>query len=134
MTALALLLVYALYARGPTSPERLVVASAATIVAYVAFAKVFSPQYLVWLIPLVPLVGGRAGLRASALLVAVLGLTQVWEPYRYHDLAATLVPWIAWLVVARDLLVVALLAVLVAPLLRSERDAHELDPARAAVL
>jgi hypothetical protein len=130
----ALLLVYWLYVRGPATTARLVAACVAAVTAYVAFGGVFSPQYLVWLIPLVPLVGGRAGLRANLVFVAVLGLTQIWSPYHYHTYAASLASWVAWLVVARDLLVVAMLWLLLQPLLRSERHAQELDPAGAPVL
>jgi hypothetical protein len=97
----------------------------------VIFSKVFSPQYLIWLIPLVPLVGGRRGVRASALLVVILGMTQIWEPYRYYEYYKTFVPWVTWLVVARDVLVLALLAVLVWP---SRGDADELDVVRPAVV
>jgi hypothetical protein len=132
--ALALLAVYVLYARGPSSAQGLRAACAAAVTAYVAFTKVFSPQYLVWLVPLVPLVGGRAGLRASVLLVAVLGLTQIWSPYRYFEYQSTLAAWLVWLVVARDLLAVALFGVLVGSLSSSERDAEELDAARAALV
>jgi Glycosyltransferase family 87 len=115
LTIFALLLVYALYLRGGRDKERLATACVAAVVAYVAFSKVFSPQYLVWLIPLVPLVGGRRGLRACVLLGVALALTQVWEPYRYYDYWHTFAPWLSWLVVARDLVVVALLGVLVWP-------------------
>lgn len=133
LTVLALLYVYRLYVRGRPSPERLVAACAAAVVAYVGFTKVFSPQYLVWLVPLVPLVGGRVGLRANALFAVVLGMTQIWEPYRYFEYYTTFTPWLAWLVIARDLLVVALLWLLVQSL-RSRRHAEELDPVRAAVV
>ena len=97
----------------------------------VIFSKVFSPQYLVWLMPLVPLVGGRRGVRATALLVVILGMTQIWEPYRYFAYYTTFTPWLTSLVFVRDLLVVALLAVLLWP---SGGDADELDRGRPAVV
>jgi Glycosyltransferase family 87 len=134
VTVLTLLLVYALYLRGPSTAARLLAACAAAMVAYIAFTKVFSPQYLVWLFPLVPLVGGRAGLRANVLLAAVIGMTQIWEPYRYFDYYTTFASWLAWLVVARDVLMVVLLVVLLRALLPSQRHAHELDPSRAPVV
>ncbi|HET7573076.1 MAG TPA: glycosyltransferase 87 family protein [Gaiellaceae bacterium] len=133
-TVLAILGIYALYLRGRPSAERLVAACAAAVTAYVAFTKVFSPQYLVWLVPLVPLLGRRSGARASALFVAILLLTQVWEPYRYHQLVTQVPGWLVALVVVRNLLVLVLLGLLVAPLLASERHAEQLDPARASAV
>ena len=131
-TILALLLVYALYVRGRRDKEQLAIACVAAVVAYVTFSKVFSPQYLVWLIPVVPLVGGRRGLRACVLLALVLAMTQVWEPYRYYDYWHTFAPWLSWLVVARDLLVVVLLGVLVWPEGRGGTIAETVPPARVS--
>jgi hypothetical protein len=131
VTVAAIAAVYVLYTRSRRTREQLVVSSVAAVTAYIAFSKVFSPQYLVWLIPLVPLVGGRRGVRASALLMVILGLTQIWEPYRYFEYYTTFAPWLTTLVVVRDLLVVALLAVLLWP---SGGDAHELDRGRPAVV
>jgi hypothetical protein len=84
-------------------------------VAFVALGKVLSPQFLVWLIPVVPLVRGRRGVTASALLAAALVLTQLWFPYRYWDLALRFDEIASWLVLVRDLVLAALLAVLVVP-------------------
>lgn len=95
---------------GPRTRERLVVALAASAVAFLAFGKVLSPQYLIWLAPLVPLVGGEAGLAATALLLVACGLTQVWMPDRFHELER-LGP-VVWFVLARNLVLVALYALL----------------------
>jgi L-cystine uptake protein TcyP (sodium:dicarboxylate symporter family) len=88
--------------------------SAAALVAFVALGKVLSPQFLIWLVPVVPLVAGLRGLRASALLAGGLVLTQLWFPSRYWDLARELDPFVSGLVLARDVVLVALLITLVA--------------------
>ncbi len=81
--------------------------------AFVAFDKVLSPQYLLWLIPLVPLVRGARGAAATGLLTAAFVLTQVWFPERYFDYALHF--HLAGVVLLRDLVLVALLAVLALP-------------------
>ena len=80
--------------------------------AFVALGKVLSPQFLIWLVPAVPLVAGLRGLRASTLLVGALVLTQLWFPSRYWDLARELDVFPSLLVLARDLVLVALLVTL----------------------
>jgi uncharacterized membrane protein len=117
LQAAALIAVWILFARGPATRDRLLLASAAALVAFVAFGKVLSPQFLIWLIPVVPLVRGRRGLTASALLAAALVLTQLWFPYRYWDLALHFSALESWLVLIRDLVLVALFAVLARGLL-----------------
>jgi hypothetical protein len=126
----ALLAVWILFARGPAGRDRLLVASAAALVAFIALGKVFSPQFLIWLIPLVPLVRGRRGLTATALLATALVLTQLWFPYRYWQLALHFGALQSWLVLARDLVLVGLLLVLVLPL--RHRDPDGLTARRAA--
>ena len=101
-------------ARGPATPERLVRWSAASLAAFIAFDKVLSPQFLIWLLPLVPLVAGRRGLVASGLLALALLLTQVWFPIRYFDLVH-FDEFPSWVLLARDLVLVALVVVLTAP-------------------
>jgi Glycosyltransferase family 87 len=103
------------FARGAATRERLVRYAAAAVCAFVVLGKVLSPQFLIWLIPLVPLVRGRRGLLASALLALALVLTQLWFPYRYWDLALAFDEPASWLVLARNLVLVALLLVLVEP-------------------
>ena len=108
------------FARGPATSSALVRASAAAVCAFVAFGKVLSPQFLIWLIPVVPLVRGRRGLWAGALLLAALVLTQIWFPFRYFRLALDFETGLSWVLLARDLVLVAL-ALLLATSLR--RDA-----------
>jgi len=112
LQAAALLATWSWFARGPVTRERLVRASATAVCAFVAFGKVLSPQFLIWLIPLVPLVRGRRGVAASALLATALVLTQIWFPFRYWDLALRFDPTASWLVLVRDLVLVSLFAVL----------------------
>jgi hypothetical protein len=116
-TAVGLLLIVAFwiwFARGPAVPQRLVRSAAACVCAFVAFGKVLSPQYMIWLVPLVPLVHGRRGLAATGLLVAALLDTDVWFPARYFS-DYVYQPKLAWLVLVRNLLLVAVFVVLAAP-------------------
>jgi hypothetical protein len=92
-------------ARARRDADGIVVAAAATVTAVLAFSKFISPQYLVWLLPLVPI----TGLVASVLLAAAMVLGQLWF-FHYRDLFA--IGDFVWLVLVRDLLLVALLVVL----------------------
>jgi hypothetical protein len=122
----SLLWIWVAFARSSGGREDLVRSSAAAVCAFVALGKVLSPQFLIWLIPLVPLVRGRRGLWASALLGAALVLTQIWFPFRYFRLALDFEPGLSWLLLARDLLLVALVAILVLPFRDQRGDAREL--------
>ena len=114
------------FARRPATAAGLVRSSAAAVCAFVAFGKVLSPQFLIWLIPIVPLVRGRRGLWASALLLAALVLTQIWFPFRYFRLALGFEPGLSWVLLARDLVLVALALLLAWP-------SHAARRARVAV-
>jgi Glycosyltransferase family 87 len=107
--------IWVAFARGRGGREALVRASAAMLSAVVALGKVLSPQFLIWLIPVVPLVRGRRGLWACALLLAALVLTQLWFPFRYFRLAIGFEAGLSWLLLARDLVLVALTATLLLP-------------------
>jgi uncharacterized membrane protein len=118
--AAALVWIWASFARGAATASTFVRAAAAAVCVFVAFGKVLSPQFLIWLIPVVPLVRGRRGLWASGLLLAALVLTQVWFPFRYFRLALGFETGLSYVLLARDLVLVVL-ALLLATSLR--RDA-----------
>jgi hypothetical protein len=109
----AVALVWLVFVRRRPSAERVVLASAAAVAAFLVFNRFISPQYLVWLIPLVLLVPGRARLAAVGLLGCSLVLGQLWF-FHYHDVWA--LDRIVWLVVARDAALLALYVLLVARL------------------
>ncbi|MGZ4339745.1 MAG: glycosyltransferase 87 family protein [Gaiellaceae bacterium] len=109
----AMLAVWVGFARGDATPERFLRFAAAAVCAFVAFDKVLSPQYLLWLIPLISLVRGRRGLAAVGALTAACVLTQVWFPQRYWQYADDF--HLARVVLARDLVLVALFLLLTLP-------------------
>jgi uncharacterized membrane protein len=122
----ALLVLWIAFARGPATRDRFLRYAAAAVCAFIAFGKVLSPQFLIWLVPLVPLVRGRRGALATALLTAALVLTQVWFPQRYWGYADSF--HLAGVVLARDLVLVALVAALVVPAGLARRPAIDHAP------
>jgi hypothetical protein len=84
---------------------------AGLLLAFMAFSKVLSPQYLVWLLPLAVLSALRRRGAALALLLAAFGLTQIIYPFSQGALARLEV-WPYALVLARNGLLMALAAVL----------------------
>jgi Glycosyltransferase family 87 len=106
----AVALVWWLFARGLRSPERLLLASAAAVSGFLAFNRFVSPQYVVWLIPLVLLVPGRTGIAAIALVGSALVLAQIWF---FHYSHVFQLEGVTWLVVLRDAVLLALYLLLV---------------------
>jgi glycosyl transferase family 87 len=113
--AVAVVSIWIWFGRGEPDRERLVRASALVVAAFIALGKVLSPQFLIWLIPLVPLVRGRRGVAASALLGLAFVLTQTWFPYRYWLFALHFDRAASWTVLVRDIVLVAIVAVLAWP-------------------
>lgn len=109
----ALAAVVLAYWRADESADTLILGAAASIVAFIAFSKVISPQFLVWLIPLVPLIARRVGLAASALFLAAMVATQIEVVYE-HPLRAF--EWPVWVLLARNVMLVALFLVLLGAL------------------
>jgi hypothetical protein len=108
------------FARGEMVVERLYRYLAACVCAFIALGKVFSPQYLIWLIPLVPLVRGRRGLFAMSLLAVAMVVTQWYFPERYGSIEDGQLSWLAF---GRDLVLLVVLATLSLPRLATVRHA-----------
>jgi hypothetical protein len=116
LEAAAVVAVWLLYARARDARARLPVAFAAAVAGFLAFTKVFSPQYLVWLVPLVVLAGSWV---AVSLTAVSLVLAQAWF-FHYHALFR--LAWPTWLLLARDLLVLGAFLVLAGGLARGQPD------------
>jgi Mannosyltransferase (PIG-M) len=122
---LALAVVFVTFLRREPSRDQLLAACAAAVAALIAFGKVFSPQYMIWLVPLVPLVPSAL---AGILLVAGLLLTQVYFPAHYWNYGKYFYFQETLEVLVRDLVIVALFAALahrVARRARAPRTASE---------
>jgi hypothetical protein len=87
---------------------------AGVFLAFIAFSKVLSPQYLVWLLPLILAAALRRARWTLTLTLVAFGLTQVLYPYAFGALAR-LQTWSFALVLARNLLLMALAAVFLPP-------------------
>jgi uncharacterized membrane protein len=110
LQAAAVAAVWRLFVRGSRDGERLVLASCAAVTGFLVFNRFVSPQYVVWLIPLVLLLPGATGIAAIALVAGALVLGQIWF-FHYSHLFQ--LESISWLVVARDALLLALYVLLV---------------------
>ncbi len=108
-----LLALWVAFARRPPDHRALVRSAAAATLAFVVLGKVFSPQFMLWLIPIAVLMGGWA----SAAVGGAVILTRLYFPGRWQALIAfEAVP--TWLLVARDTVLLALLALLVREAIR----------------
>lgn len=111
LTALLLLLttliMYGAYRRGRLGVEHYPRYAAALILAYILGSRVLSPQYMLWLLPLVPLVGKRfVKVCISAVFLAACGMTRLMLIH-YQDLVFLRFPG-PDLLLARNLLLVLL--------------------------
>jgi uncharacterized membrane protein len=116
-----------LFARGRADGQRLTVAAAASVAGFLAFSRVLSPQYVVWLVPLVVLVWSPL---VWTLVGAALVLAQTWF-FHYGTLVG--LSDRNWLVLVRDLLLVAVFVLLLRAAAKDEDPVpleHEL-PLRA---
>jgi uncharacterized membrane protein len=97
--------------------------AAALILAFMLGSKVLSPQYVIWLLPLVPLsAGGVRGLSLSATFLAACYLTTQVYPVHYDDLLNFRYPG-PELLLARNLLLVLLWGLLLLLPVQEKRSA-----------
>jgi hypothetical protein len=116
--AIVLILTCVFFARGPIEARRLVRGCTTAVLAFVLLGKVFSPQFLIWLIPLAPLLGGTFALAGSAIVGAAAVLTRLYFPSHWSDLIRFEATPTALLVV-RNALLLCLLALLTVQASRS---------------
>jgi hypothetical protein len=100
---------------GGDAREDLLRYAAGTVATLLVLGTVLSPQYVVWLIPLIPLVGGRRGTAAILSFLVVAALTGYWVPGRYFEYQARLGADTAGILLARNLALVGLALVLLLP-------------------
>jgi hypothetical protein len=89
--------------------------AAATVALVLVLGTVLSPQYLVWLVPLVPLVAGKRGVLAMLLFAVAAALTNIWIPDHYFEFQDSLLAGQGTLLLARNLALLAIAAVLLVP-------------------
>jgi len=83
-------------------------ASCAVLVAWMVFGKVFSPQYVTWLVPLGVLVSVIDGERTEKHLFATFALTQLIYPFVFKIAGSNVLgPWFGALVLLRNGLLLA---------------------------
>jgi hypothetical protein len=95
--------------------EEFVRYSGALVATVVALGSVLSPQFLIWLLPLVVLVGGRRGTAATLLFVAASLLGQAWFRWIYTSYARDLDAGTATVLLTRNLLLLAIAVILALP-------------------
>jgi hypothetical protein len=122
--ALALIAVYVAFVRTQATAADLLRHSAAAVAVAIAFGKVFSPQFLIWLFPLVPLVRGRRGVIATVGLFVACVLTQLYYPHHFKDYSAYFYARPTLDVLIRNLIVVALAITLAWPTTRARARAY----------
>ena len=105
-------IMYRAHRRGTAGQRAFPRYAAALILAFMLGSKVLSPQYVVWLLPLLPLSsGGALGLVLSALFLATCYLTTQVFPAHYDDLLNLRFPG-PHILLARNLLLALLMSLL----------------------
>jgi hypothetical protein len=126
--AAALVAVWVFFARSSRGSRELLLAVAAVVVGFVAFGKVFSTQYMVWVAFAVPLALGRVRPFALAATISALLLSLYNYDWGAFDLIAG--GRTSWVMLTRNLILVALFGSLLVELAARGRP-WAADPADA---
>ena len=119
-------------ARRP-SERALVLASLGAVTAFAALGKVLSPQFLIWVAPLGALALAWRMRKVAYACIAAMALTLMEFPVHYDDVVAREPLWL-WVVAARNLALIAVVALAVRELLPIRAGSMEGEPARSPSL
>ena len=116
LLAAVLSMLWAGLARRKQDPrEDLLRYATATVASVLVLGTVLSPQYVVWLLPLVTLVSGRRGTAAILSFVVAAALTNVWIPDKYFEYQEGLGVEPTSLLLARNLALLATAVIVLVP-------------------
>lgn len=116
LLSVCLLLLWRRHGPGGMPPALFPRYAAAFILAFMLGSKVLSPQYMIWLLPLVPLgAEGAFGVFLSAVFLTACYLTTQIYPFHYHQLVVGHEPEVMLLLARNALLVILWVALLLAP-------------------
>lgn len=85
------------------SAQSLAAYTVTALLAFILTSRVFSPQYLIWLLPFIPLIGARS----SGFFLIIAAITIILYPFMYATLIAA-IPASVLLLNLRNILAVAL--------------------------
>jgi hypothetical protein len=122
--AAALIAVWLLFARGPRAPRDLLLAVGAAVVGFVAFGKVLSPQYLVWVAAAATLALGRVRPFAIVATISAALLTRYMYTDGYDGLLQA--GRVSWVMLGRNVVLVLLFCSLVLELAARGRPSSAL--------
>ncbi|MBI2853466.1 MAG: DUF2029 domain-containing protein [Chloroflexi bacterium] len=107
-----------------------IVYSSAVLLIFLMVGKVLSPQFLIWLFPLLALLGGRNRWWLWGLFILAAGATQYVYPYKYWELMLMRAPPVAVLAI-RNLLLIAFTVLL---LIWEVRDRRVPEPKKSKIV
>lgn len=107
--------VWAWFARGHVTPDRVVRWSAFALLVLIITDSTISPQYVMWFAPFTFLVAGRRGVVTTVVALVTTVLTTAYFPSHYWEYTEGTNLLVATIVVVRNLTFVVLAVLLVVP-------------------